>query len=114
MTMLRLAVTVVGKVLELSAIAEPADVFLGGLRWNFQLFGYGKIGFAVLDLNRSEAKEGDLLEGAKKITEPFSLKTDASFNIAGDTRSKKNTLGTKSIFSITLLACFNVNDLKSR
>ncbi len=33
--MLRLAVTVVGKVLELSAIAEPADVFLGGLGWNF-------------------------------------------------------------------------------
>ncbi|MCR4619219.1 MAG: hypothetical protein K5633_00835 [Paludibacteraceae bacterium] len=39
---LRLAVTTMGKVLELSAIAEPADVFLGGLGWNLQLFGYGQ------------------------------------------------------------------------
>lgn len=42
MAMLRLAVTTMGKVLELSAIAEPADVFLGGLGWNLQLFGYGQ------------------------------------------------------------------------
>ena len=45
--MLRLAVTVVGKMLELSANAKTADVFLGSLGWNLQLFGYGKIGFAV-------------------------------------------------------------------
>lgn len=45
--MLRLAVTVVGKMLELSANAKTADVFLGGLGWNLQFFGYGKIVFAV-------------------------------------------------------------------
>ena len=45
--MLQLAVTVVGEVLELSANAKAANVFLGGLGWNLQLFGYGKIGLAV-------------------------------------------------------------------
>ncbi len=45
--MLRLAVTVVGEVLELSANAKAANVFLGGLGWNLQLFGYSKIGLAV-------------------------------------------------------------------
>lgn len=45
--MLRLAVTVVGKVLELSANTKTTDVFLGSFGWNLQLFGYGKIGLAV-------------------------------------------------------------------
>jgi len=45
--MLRLAVTVVGMVAELSAGAKTANVFLGGLGWNLQLFGNGKIGLAV-------------------------------------------------------------------
>ena len=45
--MLRLAVTVVGEVLELSANAKAANVFLGCLGWNLQLFGNSKIGPAV-------------------------------------------------------------------
>ena len=38
----------------------------------------------------------------------------AIFKMAGETLSKKNTFGTKSILSITSLACFSVIDLKSR
>ena len=45
--MLQLAVTIVGKMLELSANAKTVDVLLGSLVWNLQLFGYGKIGLAV-------------------------------------------------------------------
>ena len=45
--MLRLAVTIVGKMLKLSANAKAANVFLGGLGWNFQFFGNGKISLAV-------------------------------------------------------------------
>ena len=45
--LLRLAITVVGKVFELSANAKTVDVFLGSLGWNLQLFGYSKIGLAV-------------------------------------------------------------------
>ena len=36
-----------GEVLELSANAKAANVLLGGLGWNLQLFGNSKIGLAV-------------------------------------------------------------------
>ena len=55
--MLRLAVTVVGEVLELSANAKAANVFLGGLGWNLQLFGNSKIGLAV-ELWRKVVEKG--------------------------------------------------------
>lgn len=45
--MLRLAVTIVGKMLKLSANAKAANVFLGGLGWNFQFFSNRQVRFAV-------------------------------------------------------------------